>query len=59
MLFSYLYFIQGVIIGLVSTVPYVYPRLPDIDTMALFNSAALPYSFKFLLGTALTNQHHF
>ena len=54
LLFSYLYFIQGVIIGLIGTMPYIYPTLPDIDTMALFNSISLPYSFKFLIGTSLS-----
>jgi hypothetical protein len=38
--------------------PYVYPSLPDIDTMALFNSLSLPYSFKFLIGKAASIQLH-
>jgi len=30
LLFPYLYFIQGVIIGLIGTMPYIYPTLPDM-----------------------------
>jgi hypothetical protein len=59
LLFSYLYFIQGVIIGLIGTMPYIYPTLPDVDTMALFNSITLPYSFKFLIGTPTCTQRRF
>jgi hypothetical protein len=43
-------------IGLIGTMPYVYPTLPDIDTMALFNSISLPYSFKFLIGILPSTQ---
>lgn len=43
-------------IGLIGTMPYVYPTLPDIDTMALFNSISLPYSFKFVMGILPSTQ---
>lgn len=46
-------------IGLIGTMPYVYPTLPDIDTMALFNSISLPYSFKFLIGILPSTQPPF
>jgi hypothetical protein len=51
LLFSYLYFVQGAVLGVVGAMPYVYPSLPDVPTMALFSLASLPYSLKFLLGT--------
>lgn len=57
LLFSYLYLIQGVVIGLIGTMPYIYPHLPDIETMALFNSISLPYSFKFLIGKSSPTKH--
>lgn len=50
LLFSYLYIIQGVVSGFASTMPYIYSELPDVSTMAIFNSANLPFSFKFLIG---------
>ena len=34
--------------------PYIYPTLPDIETMALFNSISLPYSLKCIIGTSLS-----
>lgn len=39
--------------GISGTMPYIYPELPDVHTMALFNSVTLPYSFKFLLAPFL------
>lgn len=36
--------------GIVATMPYVHASLPDVHTMALFNSVSLPYSLKFLIG---------
>jgi len=50
LLFCYLYFIQGLMIGVVGTIPYVYPELPDVDTMIIFNNLSIPYSFKFIIG---------
>ena len=50
-LFSYLYLIQGIISGIIGTMPYVYPHLPDYNTMALFGAQLMPFSFKFILGT--------
>jgi thiosulfate reductase cytochrome b subunit len=44
-LFSYLYVLQGVITGIAMTMPYVYPILPSVSTMALFNATQLPFSF--------------
>ena len=49
-LFCYLYLMQGAVSGVISTMPYTYPKLPDIETMALFHSISLPYSFKFIVG---------
>ena len=49
-LFSYLYFVQGAIMGIAGTMPYIYKELPDVHTMALFSAVTLPYSLKFLLG---------
>ena len=37
-------------IGIIGTIPYVYPELPDVDTMIIFNNLTIPYSFKFLIG---------
>lgn len=42
--------------GISGTMPYIYPELPDVHTMTLFNSVSLPYSLKFLLGTMFINQ---
>jgi len=58
-LFSYLYFVQGAIIGISGTMPYIYKELPDVHTMALFHAVTLPYSLKFLLGTIFLRQHPF
>ncbi len=42
--------------GISATMPYIYPELPDVHTMTLFNSVTLPYSLKFLLGTLALKQ---
>jgi hypothetical protein len=55
-LFSYLYLIQGVVSGFAATMPYIYAELPDVSTMAIFNSTNLPFSLKFLIGTASPTQ---
>jgi hypothetical protein len=39
--------------GIASTMPYIYPSLPDVHTMTLFNSVTLPYSLKFILAPFL------
>ncbi len=49
-MFSYLYLIQGIISGIIGTMPYIYPQLPDYNTMALFGANLIPFSFKFILG---------
>ena len=41
---------QGAIIGITGTMPYIYPELPDVHIMALFHAVTLPYSLKFLFG---------
>jgi hypothetical protein len=56
LLFSYLYFVQGCVIGIAGTMPYIYKELPDVHTMALFHAVTLPYSLKFLLGTSALSQ---
>lgn len=45
--------------GIIGTIPYVYPELPDIDTMLIFNTLSIPYSFKFLIGNNYNMQHHY
>lgn len=52
LIFSYIYLLQGVISGIIGTMPYIYPILPNYNTMALFNANLLPFSFKFILGTS-------
>ena len=47
---GYLYFIQGVLLSLPSTMPLVYETLPGYSVLSLFSAAALPFSFKFLEG---------
>lgn len=37
--------------GIVGTMPYIYPALPDVHTMAIFNAVGISYSLKFLFGT--------
>ncbi len=51
LLFSYLYLLQGIVSGIISTIPYVYPKLPDYNSMALFGAHLLPFSFKLIIGT--------
>ena len=55
-LFSLTYILEGLITGFISTMPYVYPSLPDVDTMALFSATTLPFAFKFVLGTYMGRQ---
>jgi hypothetical protein len=57
--FCYLYFVQGTIMGVVGTIPYVYSSLPDVHTMTIFNSVGVPYSFKFLIGIHRCKQLRF
>jgi hypothetical protein len=59
LLFSYLYLIQGVVSGFAATMPYIYKELPDVSTMAIFNSTNLPFSFKFIIGTSSPTQRPF
>jgi hypothetical protein len=42
--------VQGIVSGIIGTMPYVYPKLPDYNSMALFGANLLPFSFKFILG---------
>lgn len=49
-MFSYLYLVQGIVSGIIGTMPYIYLQLPDYNTMALFGAHMLPFSFKFILG---------
>jgi hypothetical protein len=44
---GYLYFAQGFIFSISTTVPYVYSKLPDYFTLSLF-SLSLPFSLKFI-----------
>lgn len=55
LLFSALYLLQGIISGVIGTMPYIYPQLPDYNSMALFNANLLPFSFKFIIGTLSTS----
>lgn len=48
--FSYLYFIQGFMIGMIKTIPYIYSELPDVDVILVYSSVAIPSSLKFIVG---------
>jgi hypothetical protein len=50
---GYLYFVQGFMLAIPGTVPYVYPNLPDYLTLSLFSLSTLPFSFKFLTAPIL------
>jgi hypothetical protein len=50
---GYLYFIQGFLLAIPGTVPYVYPNLPDYLILSLFSLSTLPFSFKFLTAPIL------
>jgi hypothetical protein len=54
MFFIYLYFTQGLILSMSGTMPFIYPKLPSYDVMAVFTATSLPYSFKFLIGKHLS-----
>lgn len=45
---GYLYFMQGFILSLTGTVPYLYPELPDYFTLSLFSLSTIPFSLKFI-----------
>lgn len=46
-----LYFLQGNVISIGQTMPYLYKELPSYKTLALFSTIDLPFSFKFILCT--------
>ncbi len=50
---GYLYFVQGFLLSISATTPYIYPELPDYFTLSLFSLAALPFSFKFVTAPML------
>lgn len=45
---SYLYFMQGVIISLPSTMTLMYDKVPTYSILSVFSAALLPFSFKFI-----------
>lgn len=47
---GYLYFIQGVLLALPATMPFVYKTLPPYWVLSIFSAATLPFSFKFIEG---------
>jgi hypothetical protein len=52
-MFGYLYFAQGFILSISTTVPYVYTKLPDYFTLSLFSLSSLPFSLKFITAPIL------
>ena len=50
---GYLYFIQGVLLALPATMPFVYEKLTPYWVLSIFSAAVLPFSFKFIEGTLL------
>ena len=44
-----LYLLQGGVVSLAITMPYLYPTLPTYRVLALFTSTHIPFSCKFLL----------
>ena len=50
-MFFYIYFMQGIIFSISSTMPYIYPKLPSYSQMSLFFASLFPWSLKFLIGT--------
>lgn len=55
-LIAYQYFMQGVCLSLSSTIILTYPTLPTYSVLSIFAATSLPFSFKFLLGTACLTQ---
>lgn len=51
-----LYFLQGNVISIGQTMPYLYKELPSYKTLALFSTIDLPFSFKFILCTDRNTQ---
>lgn len=52
LLIGYLYFIQGIVLSLPAVIPLTYKELPGYNVLSLFSAAWLPFSFKFVSGTA-------
>jgi hypothetical protein len=50
---GYLYFVQGFLLAIPGTVPYVYPNLPDYLVLSVFSLSTLPFSLKFLTAPIL------
>jgi len=48
--FAYLYFVQGLILAIGATMPYIYPKLPSYSVMAVFNTISISFSFKWISG---------
>ena len=53
---SYLYFMQGIFLSLLSNVPYFYPTFPSATNLSYFSLAVLPFSIKYITGIYLTIQ---
>lgn len=52
-----LYFIQGMFYGYVYSLPLAYSNVPNYSILGLFAAAALPFSFKFIIGNKALTQH--
>lgn len=50
-----MYILQGIVSGIISTMPYVYKNLPSISTMAIFSATNMPFTLKFLIGKISMN----
>jgi hypothetical protein len=48
---AYIYFVQGVYLGLCSSSVYLFPVFPSPDVLSYFSLAVLPFSFKYVTGT--------
>jgi hypothetical protein len=45
---AYLYFIQGVLLAIPSTMPFIYKNLPNYDVLSIFALSNIPFSLKFM-----------
>jgi hypothetical protein len=50
---GYLYFMQGFVLSIAATVPFLYPDLPDYFTLSIFSLSSIPFSFKFVTAPIL------
>lgn len=53
---AYIYFVQGVYLGLCSSTVYLFPVFPSPEVLSYFSLAVLPFSFKYVTGTRVVIQ---